>query len=234
MHDNLREEKGKLFHAVYQDAESFEEIETFLADSIKDCCEGLMVKTLDHNATYEPSKRSFNWLKLKKDYLDTEMGDSLDLVVVGADFGVGKRVGLYGSFLLACYNEDLECLQTVCKVGTGFTDENLQLIHDRLKPLEVDHAPSGLKFKDKNVDTWIAPQYVWEIKAADLSLSPIYQAAVGEVEKDKGIALRFPRFIRHRDDKTPEEATNNEQIVEFYRSQAAVNIDFNANDDFDF
>ena len=138
LHDNFRAEKGKFHHAVYQDAESFEEIEAFLADSIKDCCEGLMVKTLNHNATYEPAKRSFNWLKLKKDYLDTEMGDSLDLVVVGADHGVGKRTGYFGSFLLACYNEDLECLQTVCKVGTGFSDEALEMIHGRLKDLVVD------------------------------------------------------------------------------------------------
>ena len=193
-----------------------------------------MVKTLDQNATYEPAKRSFNWLKLKKDYLETSMGDSLDLVVVGADHGVGKRTGFFGSFLLACYNEDLECLQTVCKVGTGLTDENLELVHNRLKDLVIDKPPSNLKFHDKNTDVWISPQYVWEIKAADLSLSPIYQAAHGEVESDKGIALRFPRFIRHRDDKTIEQATSSEQILEFYQAQAAVNIDFNANDDFDF
>mmetsp|Transcript_42246 Transcript_42246/g.30425 ORF Transcript_42246/g.30425 Transcript_42246/m.30425 type:complete len:90 (+) Transcript_42246:2042-2311(+) len=87
-----------------------------------------MVKTLEVNATYEPSTRSFNWLKLKKDYLDTEMGDSVDLVVVGADYGVGRRTGIYGSYLLACYNEDLECLQTVCKVGSGFSDEMFQTI----------------------------------------------------------------------------------------------------------
>ena len=161
-----------------------------------------MVKTLDINATYEPAKRSFNWLKLKKDYLDTEMGDSLDLVVVGGDYGKGARTGHFGSYLLACWNEDLECLQTVCKVGTGFTDEAFEFIENRLKDLVVDKAPPGLKFKEKNVDTWISPQYVWEIKAADLSLSPTYCAALGDVEENKGIALRFPRFIRHRDDKT--------------------------------
>lgn len=163
-----------------------------------------MVKTLTTNATYEPSKRSFNWLKLKKDYLDTEMGDSLDLVVVGADFGKGKRTGTYGAFLLACWNEDRERLETVCKVGTGFSDEVLKEVYEILNPLEVNNAPSNLKYKDKNVDTWLQPQVVWEIKAADLSLSPIYQAAVGEVDPEKGIALRFPRYIRSRTDKRVE------------------------------
>ena len=133
-----------------------------------------MVKTLTTNATYEPSKRSFNWLKLKKDYLDTEMGDSLDLVVVGADFGVGKRTGTFGSFLLACWNDDRERLETVCKVGTGFSDEALQAIYAELKDLVTDRAPANLKYKEMNVNTWVAPQLVWEIKAADLSLSPIY------------------------------------------------------------
>lgn len=148
-----------------------------------------------------------NWLKLKKDYLDTGLGDSLDLVVVGADYGTGKRTGLYGSFLLACYNDDAECLQTVCKIGTGFSDEILVKIYNQLKDLVVDKPPFMLRHKEKNVDVWIEPRYVWEVKAADLSISPIYCAAMGEVDPDKGIALRFPRLIRERDDKKVEEAT---------------------------
>jgi len=84
-----------------------------------------MVKTLEDNSTYEPAKRSFKWLKLKKDYIDTGLGDSFDLVPIGAFFGSGKRKAVYGAYVLACYNEDLERYETLCKIGTGFSDENL-------------------------------------------------------------------------------------------------------------
>lgn len=109
LHTSFEELVGKFMFAKSSDTSDFGELQKFLDISIKDRCEGLMVKTLSVNSTYMPSKRSFNWLKLKKDYLETGLGDSVDLVVVGADYGQGKRAGWFGSFLLACYNEDIEC-----------------------------------------------------------------------------------------------------------------------------
>ena len=108
LHENFTKIKGKFHFAHGKDTADFDELQSFLDESIKDCCEGLMVKTLNVNSTYEPSKRSFNWLKLKKDYLNQGMSDTVDLVVVGADHGQGKRTGWFSSFLLACWNDDLE------------------------------------------------------------------------------------------------------------------------------
>ena len=122
LHKTFHKIDGKLEFAKYVNADNFEDIDEFLQQSIRDGCEGLMVKTL--GSVYQLGKRSFDWLKLKKDYLsgDAEIADSLDLVPVGALLGTGKRAGLYGSFLLACYDTELEQFQTICKIGTGFSD----------------------------------------------------------------------------------------------------------------
>jgi DNA ligase-1 len=197
-------------------------LEQFLDNAVKGQCEGLMVKTMED--VYEPSRRSLNWLKLKKDYLDG-LGDSFDLVPLGAYYGKGKRTGVYGAYLLGCYDEDAEEFQSVCKIGTGFSDEDLKTLSENLNKHKIDIKSSQYNVADSlECDVWFDAVQVWEIKAADLSKSSLHRGATGKVgEAGRGIGLRFPRFERLRDDKKPEQATTSEQVVDMYYQQDAVN-----------
>ncbi|KAI0361577.1 ATP-dependent DNA ligase [Trametes cingulata] len=219
LRDHFQPVDGEFQFAKASDCETTDEIQAFLEESVKDGCEGLMVKMLEGELShYQPSRRTVNWLKLKKDYL-AGVGDSLDLVVVGGYYGKGKRTNVYGAFLLACYDADAEEYQTICKIGTGFSDEALQAHYDALKPLEMTTPRGDVKVGGAKPDVWFEPKVVWEVLTADLSLSPIYTAAQGLVE-ERGISLRFPRFIRVREDKAADDATGPEQIAEMYQRQA--------------
>lgn len=220
----LREIEGKVKFAVYRNFDDLkeEEVQAFLDESIAASCEGLMLKTLTDNATYTPSKRSLNWLKLKKDYLDG-VGDSIDVVPIGAYYGKGKRTGAFGAFLLAIYDHENEEYQTVCKAGTGFSDEDLQTHYKFYKEHSLQKPESNYNVSEKLApDVWLEACQVWEIKAADLSISPVHTSAFGVKADGKGIGLRFPRFLRIRDDKNPEDSTGPDQIVEMFESQASV------------
>ncbi|KAJ2741877.1 ATP-dependent DNA ligase Cdc17 [Coemansia sp. BCRC 34301] len=211
---------NKFQFATAKDLTEVEDIQELLELSVQENCEGLMIKTLDgESSSYEPSKRSMNWLKLKKDYVDG-LGDSLDLVVIGAYYGKGKRVGAYGSYLLACYDPDREEYQTICNIGTGFSEADLESHKAQLDQSTIGAPKSYYAASDKSKpDVWFEPVQVWEVKAADLSLSSTYLAAYGQVDTGKGVSLRFPRFIRIRDDKTPEMATTSTQVAEMYENQ---------------
>ncbi|KAK8174873.1 hypothetical protein BC567DRAFT_210059 [Phyllosticta citribraziliensis] len=222
LHNSFVPVEGEFAFAEHGDASDVVEIQELLDQSIKASCEGLMVKMLDGSeSNYLPSKRSQNWLKVKKDYLNN-LGDSLDLVVLGAYYGKGKRTSVYGAFLLACYDPNSESYQTVCNIGTGFSDEALSSLHAALSQHVIEKPKPFYSHSPGNTDqpdVWFEPRFVWEVKSADLTVSPRYRAAIEELGVGKGISLRFPRFIRVRDDKKPEEATSSERVAAMYRDQ---------------
>lgn len=240
LHKAFQPVEGEFAFATHMNGQELEEIQVFLDESVKASCEGLMVKMLDGSESgYEPSKRSRNWLKIKKDYL-SGVGDSLDLVVLGAYHGKGKRTSVYGAFLLACYNAASDSYETVCNIGTGFSEQVLEELHKQLSEVVIDrpkpfysHSSGG----QHQPDVWFEPRYVWEVKTADLTLSPRYKAGCKEgvdPSGERGISLRFPRFIKIRDDKKPDEATSSRQVAEMYRKQESVTKGPSVDDDFEY
>ncbi len=208
-------ERFQIAQHVFTD--SVEELEKFFLQAIENGAEGVMVKAVHQDAIYQAGSRGWLWIKYKRDY-KSEMTDTVDLVVVGAFAGRGKRAGRYGTLLLAAYDKEADLFRTVCKVGTGFTDEDLENITKMIQPLIIDH-------KHPRVDSlvtphvWLVPQLVAEIIGAELTLSPQHTCCKDAVRKGVGISIRFPRFIRWRDDKGPEDATATEELLEMYRNQ---------------
>ena len=195
------------------------EVEDSLENAINSGCEGLMLKQLD--SPYRAGARASNWLKLKREYRN-ELGDSLDLVVVGAFYGRGRRTGRYGALLLSAYDDQSDSFPSICKVGTGFTDESLdqfyQILADKITVKKDPRIESGLE-----ADVWFEPEVVIEIVASEITLSPIHKVAMDKIRKGSGLALRFPKFTgKIRFEKTSENATTIDEILTLYNSQKRV------------
>jgi len=196
------------------------EIEDFLENSINSGCEGLMLKTLD--APYRAGARGSNWLKLKREYRN-ELGDSLDLIVIGAYFGRGRRTGLYGTLLLGTYNPDKDNFPSVCKVGTGFTDESLDQLYQILSN-KVTLKKNPRIVSEMEADIWFEPELVLEIVASEITLSPIHKTGLDLIRKSSGFALRFPKFTgKIRYEKAAEDASTGEEVFALYKRQSKIN-----------
>ncbi|MEM4696582.1 MAG: ATP-dependent DNA ligase, partial [Desulfurococcaceae archaeon] len=203
--------------AEYIKTSSPEDLEKFFLESIEKGAEGVMVKALHSKSIYQAGVRGWLWIKYKRDY-KSEMADSVDLVVVGAFYGRGRRGGKFGTLLMASYNNETGFFETVCKVGTGFKDEDLNRMNEILSPYVTSDKPVNVIANIKP-DVWIRPALVAEIIGAELTLSPLHTCGLNIVKQGVGISIRFPRFIRWRPDKGPEEATTTREIIDMYNRQ---------------
>ena len=195
------------------------EIESVLENSINAGCEGLMLKVL--NAPYRAGLRGGNWLKLKREY-QNELGDSLDLVVIGAFFGRGRRTGKYGTLLLATYNATNDTFPSICKVGTGFTDESLDQLYQILSN-KVTLKKNPRIVSEMTADIWFQPELIIEVVGSEITLSPIHKTALNVIRKGSGFALRFPKFTgKIRIEKSVESASTDEEVISLYKSQAKI------------
>ncbi|MBI2008321.1 ATP-dependent DNA ligase [Candidatus Amesbacteria bacterium] len=189
--------------------ETEEEIERFFKRAVDDGCEGIIAKKLD--GEYAAGARNFNWIKYKKSYDKSNLADTIDAVVMGYDAGQGKRAGFgIGDFLIGVYDSKADRYLTAAKIGTGLTDEEWRELRSKVQDSRSNKKPENYEVtKQMECDFWVGPKYVVEIKADEITRSPMHTS---------GLALRFPRFVGWRE-KKPEEATSLTELKRLYTMQ---------------
>ncbi|KAF8650388.1 hypothetical protein AX16_005196 [Volvariella volvacea WC 439] len=215
----------------------------FWERAVESSCEGLMIKLLYNDndcvegtpkkgnprrkplpATYEPDKRTAAWLKLKKDYVEG-LGDSLDLVPIGAWYGNGRKVKWWSPILLGVWDPDIEKFVAVCKCMSGFTDTFYKALMDRYPLVDGSVTCSERPVWDCDTggyqpDVYFKPQEVWEIRGADVTISPTSAAARGIGADGRGLSVRFPRYIKTRSDKSIGQASTPAFLETLWRKQS--------------
>ncbi len=190
-------------------ANTAEDIKDMFNEAMEKNLEGIMAKDL--NAPYTAGKREFAWIKLKKSY-GKEM-DTIDGVVVGYYLGTGARAKFkFGGLLVAVYNEDMDRFETIAKVGSGFTEEEMKWFSEKLNEIKINRPPNNL-FYIMKPDFWVEPKLVVEIAYDNITLSSQHTCGF---RNGKGYALRFPRFVRLRTDKGIYDITTSKEIKEMY------------------
>ncbi|KAA8922274.1 ATP-dependent DNA ligase [Thermoplasma sp.] len=222
-------ERRRVLESLFNESDSFRlakriesgdpaEVHRFFNSAIEDGCEGLVAKSTSPDSFYKAGARGWLWIKLKRDY-QAQLWDTLDLTVVGAFYGHGRRKGTYGALLLATYNDKNDTFETVCKLGSGFSDDVLFSLPKRFENYVSKEKPARV-ISNLEPDVWFYPSVVMEVIGAEITVSPIHTCAYGEIEKDSGLSVRFPRFTgKWRDDKKPEDSTTSREILEMYKEQ---------------
>ncbi|CAM0882158.1 unnamed protein product [Alopecurus aequalis] len=204
--------------ASIDNSSTLHRMSSFFEKACQSSCEGIMLKTLDIDARYSASKRCDSWLKVKRDYVEG-LGDSLDLVPIGAWYGNGRKAGWHSPFLMACYNPESEEFQSVCRVMSGFSDDFYKEMKEFYSDERILPKKPVYYKTDEQPELWFTAEQVWEIRGADLTLSPVHHAGVGIVHPSRGISVRMPRYIRSVPDRSPEDCSTAMDVACMFKAQ---------------
>ncbi len=193
-------------------------LEQLMEEAVAAGCEGLVIKSVTDQSTYQAGGRGWLWIKYKRSY-KAEVQDTFDLVPVGAFAGRGRRAGSYGALLMAVYNEKDDVYETLCKLGSGFTDPDLAELPKMMEKNLIKHRHPRVNSL-MEPDVWFTPSVVLEVAADEITLSPLHTCGRDVIRPGSGLALRFPRFTgKWRKDKSAEDATSSQEALEMYEKQ---------------
>lgn len=203
--------KGLVLIASEKIVSDSKKLEMLFEEAISKGLEGVVAKKL--TGIYQPGARGWNWIKFKRSY-SAKIEDTIDCLVMGYDYGKGKRAGFgIGAFLVGVYAEKEDAFKTIAKIGTGLSDEEWRELKKRCNKFEIAKKPALYKVdKQTYTDVWIKPTIVVEIKADEITRSPVHTA---------GLALRFPRLEKFRDDKRPEDVTTLKELDKMFKVQGS-------------
>jgi len=195
-----------------------QKLDQLMDQAVAEGCEGLVVKNVSDESVYQAGARGWFWIKYKRSY-KAEVMDTFDLVPVGAFAGRGRRAGSYGALLMGVYNSKEDVFETICKLGSGFTDEDLANLPKTMERYVSKHRHSRVNSL-MEPDIWLTPSSVLEVAADEITLSPLHTCSRNLIRAGSGLALRFPRFTGNwRKDKAPEDATSSQEALEMYNKQ---------------
>ncbi|HMK82458.1 MAG TPA: ATP-dependent DNA ligase [Candidatus Bathyarchaeia archaeon] len=193
-------------------------IDELMNQAVASGCEGLVIKNISKESIYQAGARGWLWIKYKRSY-KAEVQDTVDLVPVGAFAGRGRRAGGYGALLMAAYNSKEDTFETLCKLGSGFTDEDIANLPKTMMPYVISKEHPRVSSL-MTPDVWFLPAIVLEVAADEITLSPLHTCSRGAIRPNSGLALRFPRFTGNwRKDKSAEDATSSQEALEMYQRQ---------------
>jgi DNA ligase-1 len=206
--EQLRISNGKYIN-------SLEEMVEYFKKAREDGAEGIMNKSLAKDARYCPGNRGFYWIKLKG--LEAgKLTDTLDVVIIGASYGQGKRAGKLSGILCAVYNPETDKFESLTNLGSGFDEPTLDMLTDRLLKIKVDKKPINVEAKDEP-DIWVNPEIIIEIAGDEITVSQVATAGAS-INNGQGFSVRFPVFQRFREDKDVKEITTSLEVKQIYDS----------------